>query len=175
MRSGEIAATGAYGQSFSAVIAYEDFQCGVRAMESFALLLQEIDPAEHSVKVWKFEPLGIPQLLADAVEDAISADLLIVSLRGDRPLPLEARQWIEGWRSLKPRMDAALLMVIDPCSRQTCTSLLAGGYLETVAAGCGLQFFSSPPALTAGQRFSAPVITRTALSPVSYDSWGLNE
>jgi len=160
---------------FRVVVGYEDYACGLRAMELYRRHLPEWEnETEFRVCLWKFEPLGVPSLLDKAVSDALEANLIIVSLDGGRPLPVEARAWIETWRGQKLCEPAALALLINPDQRAHSCARSLRAYLETVARNAAIDFIA--PEL----RAPAPLLlTDAPYSPrplaCAHDAWGINE
>ena len=124
------------------VICYEDFDSGVRAMDLYQRAL-ESDCDELGLRIWKMEPLGIPAALSSAVKDATRADVIIISVRGNRPLPYEALAWMEGWRRDQTGREQAVVFIVDPKERQSAPALQAARYIESLAASAGLKYFSA--------------------------------
>lgn len=160
------------------VICYEDFDSGVRAMDLYQRVI-ETNAGEFGLKIWKMEPLGIPAALGSAVNDANRADLIIVSVRGNRPLPYEALAWMEGWRKNLTRQEQAIVFIVDPEERQSASALLAARYIESLAASAGLKYFAALESNPIRMDAILETGTRIAGSPVRhstrYNPWGLNE
>ncbi len=162
------------------VICYEDFESGVRAMDMYQRLL-ESGSSNCPLKIWKIEPLGIPQLLTDAIQDAASADMIILSVRGDRPLPYEALPWLESLRNDGNGGEKAIVFLVDPKECGSAAAVLASGYLERLAAKSGLRFFTpteTSPVSSSNQSdtgFRNRVVGNAVTHSARYDRWGLNE
>lgn len=81
-----------------AEILYEDFATGLRAH----LLLDRVRQClGHGIQanehLWRFDLLREPELLKEAVEEAVQADLVIVSAHGDGVLPEPLKDWAGEW------------------------------------------------------------------------------
>jgi hypothetical protein len=97
-------------------------------------------------QMWKFDLLRVPELRELAAEDAVLADLIIVSCNADGELPAGVRAWIE--MSLGSQAKAVALVALLDCppgeverARNTQT------YLERVAQRAHMEFFTWPQGL----------------------------
>jgi len=169
-------------QPFTVVVAYEEYDSGLRALELYHRILAHwAEAVDFRLIIWKFEPLGIPSLLAKATDDAIHADLILVSLSGNHALPSEAAAWISGWRDKTVRGPAlALLLDAQYHAKLHAREILA--FLRAVAHHSGLPFFSSSESTLDRTHFqsvsfsSHTELLHAALHPAEYqDHWGLNE
>lgn len=124
-------------------VIYEDFASGTRAKHFTDRLAAELGCASMlSESLWRSELLESPAIADEAARDAAGCDYLIVSLRGDRILPLATRQWIEAqlrsaaWRNTW----VVALLGSDQGKRR----VLNGNrhFLRSVCAANGLEFFS---------------------------------
>jgi hypothetical protein len=137
------------------------------------------DKVDFRLVIWKFEPLGVPTLLTKAIGDAAGADLIIVSLTGNHPLPFEARAWVAGWES-KIGKDSALALIVDGEHRQTGDAKAVYNFFRDAAEQSGISFFSSFDTKESEPRmrssFAGQNVLRTAFRDCDYpDHWGLNE
>lgn len=132
------------------VIAYEGFEAGVEAMELFQRLVSELMPdAESELDLWRCELLGIPDIRKTAAAEARDADMIIVSLTEDHPLPPELLAWMELWIDAKPGQHSALVVLFresprnpahPPCSRAAIERLAFRGQMRLLlreACGAG--------------------------------------
>ena len=167
-------------QPFTVVVAYEDYACGLRGLELHQRILARwADKVDFRLIIWKFEPLGVPSLLTKAIQDALSADLIVISLGGNHPLPAEATRWISGLRQ-KTVKETALALLVDAEHQSTSHAAQALALLSEVASCSGMPFFSSMQSPSQRPRlhpsFSGNELLHTALHCDEYqDHWGLNE
>ena len=76
---------------FRVVLVFEDFNTGRRAKEAYDFLVANLTHEwQVTSEMWKFELLSSPELRKMAAKDAAVANLVIVSSRGDRELPIRA-------------------------------------------------------------------------------------
>ncbi len=88
--------------TFNVVIAYEDFDTGKHARKTYDFLVENLGPQCHFTnQMWKFDVLRIPKLREMAANDAVLADLIIVSSHGGEELPGPVKAWLESWLAQK--------------------------------------------------------------------------
>ena len=163
------------------VIAYEDFETGKLAKETYDFLVKNLGQCcQLSNQIWKFEVLSIPKLRELAVQDAKAADIAIVSSHGGE-LPLEVKGWIENWLEADPR-PMALVCIEDRAVRNS--SCQARAYLAEVAKRGAMEFFAPPdefscqgndPKLDAQTASNLAVAIDSEHYANSEPRWGINE
>jgi len=128
---------------FDIVITYEDKATCARAFAVCDHLIQELQN-DHDIQQswWRFHYLHDPQLLESAIDVALSADMIVMSLNNAKELPWLARRWVEGWLDQKDGHHQALVALVDnaPSSRRADCPILR--YLNSVAHIAGMDFFS---------------------------------
>lgn len=134
--------------TFNVVIAYEDFDTGKRAKETYDFLAHNLgrDCALNN-EMWKFDVLRIPKLREIAVKDAAQADIIIVSSHGGSELPSDVKLWVESW--LKQPLKALALVALFDGQREGASASRA--YLVAAAKRAGIGFFAQPDDVS-GQR-----------------------
>jgi hypothetical protein len=126
---------------FNVVIAYEDFETGKQAKRTYDFLVKNLGQGcEFSNQMWKFDVLGIPKLREMAVQDAIAADIIIVSSRGGNELPMKVRIWMESWVSQQPR--ALALVALFEAESNPVQPIR--DYLAAIAKQGQMEFFAQP-------------------------------
>ncbi len=169
-------------QPFTFVVGYEDSASRLRAIELYKRLLTSLsDSFDVRLVLWKFEPLGLESMLARATQDAINADLILISLSGTHPLPSEAATWIAQWNGRMGR-DSAIAVLLDPDHERTSEARRIVALLKAVAEQNGAAFFSQTAASPVESHhrgesvLAAAEILRTPFHPEEYmEHWGLNE
>jgi hypothetical protein len=133
--------------TFRVVTVYEDFRTARQAKQAYEFLAANLTHEwQVTSQMWKFDLLRIPELRELAAEDALQADLIIVSCNGDGELPAEVRAWIE--MSLGSRTDAvALVALLDCPPGQAERAQATQAYLERIAQRAHLEFFIWPQGL----------------------------
>src|ERR1043166_8014683 len=82
---------------FNVVIAYEDFDTGKHAKETYDFLVSNLGhECRFANQMWKFDVLGIPKLREMTAKDALTADIIIVSCHGTHDLSPEVKAWINS-------------------------------------------------------------------------------
>lgn len=121
------------------VIAYEDFETGKSAKRVYDVLLEYLgSECELSSLMWKFDVLRIPKLLDMAMRDAETADILVVSCRGQDELPPAVKRWLETGLAEHP---IALVGLFDSLGGY---SHPVREYLAAAARRAGVEFFARP-------------------------------
>jgi hypothetical protein len=133
--------------TFRVVIVYEDFRTARQAKRAYDFLVANLTHEwQVSSQMWKFDLLRIPELRELATEDAMLADLIIVSCNGDGELPADVHTWIE--MSLGPKADAvALVALLDCPPGQAERAQATRAYLERAAKRAHMEFFTWPQGL----------------------------
>jgi len=173
-------------QAFRVVVGYEDYSSGLRAMQLYNHILETWDePSEFQFNLWKFEPLGLEKLRQAAAAEAMNADLVLISIRGDRRLAEEAREWLDSWIHSKACRTSALGLIVDPQFHSHPNAGLARNYLEGLTAEAGIDFITSrswkiEPTTRFEKLFERSTSTTTVLESIlqrdrSVDHWGINE
>jgi hypothetical protein len=129
---------------FSVVVVFEDFSTGERARRAYDFLAANLTHEwQISSQMWKFELLAIPELREMAANDAATANLIIVSSRGDRELPAHVKDWIEMWLGCRGHA-VALVALFDSPPEQAEHAQPAQTYLARVAKRGRMEFFTWP-------------------------------
>jgi hypothetical protein len=176
--------------SFNVVIAYEDVESGKNAQETCDFLAKHLGPDfQFSNQIWKFDALSVPRLRELAAEDAVRADLVIISSRGRTDLPVEVKNWIEQWLAEK-RNVVALAAIFGSPSREAIRAPAIRAYLADAARRGRMEFFAQQEERPAskderghfGDHRASP-LDEVAFSMVpgagqpdlSFPRWGINE
>jgi hypothetical protein len=167
-------------QPFTVVVAYEDYISGLRALElHHRILARWADKVDFRLIIWKFEPMGVPSLMAKAIQDAITADLIVISSTGSQPLPPEATQWISGWRQ-KTIKEPALALLVDAEHKANPHARKIFTFCREVAGRSGMPFFSSLEKPEEPVQFHSTFADNEVLHAALHrdefhDHWGLND
>jgi hypothetical protein len=89
---------------------------------------------------WKISDLTDPRVFMDAVQAAAEADVLVVSVRDTRELPIGLYVWIDSWIPSRAGPAGALVALIGVPPEPDAQSGRAYQYLESVARKAGLDF-----------------------------------
>lgn len=81
-----------------AMLVYEDTDCGLRAKLALEHLPEEFKvPDQCGIKFWRRDLLSLPWLREQAAQDAGDANVIIVSIEGQGPVPGEIKDWLNRW------------------------------------------------------------------------------
>ena len=110
-------------EHFEALIAYEDFAADLGARRFLDHVVQQIGAGlDLSVTFWRLDLLNEPAIYAQAVRKAAAADVVLLSLRGDRALSSAAKEWLAAWLVRRGEQGIGLCVLLDQAKRQTPTA-----------------------------------------------------
>jgi hypothetical protein len=97
----------------------------------------------HCLRVafWSLSDLDDSDILSDAVQAAVEADVIAVAVDDREPVPVHLRVWIDLWLSRRGQCPGALVALIDPSGEAGDRLARARDYLDAVARRGGLDFF----------------------------------
>jgi hypothetical protein len=173
---------------FNVVIAYEDFETGKQAKETYDFLVNNLrHECRFENQMWKFDVLGISKLREMAVKDALMADIIIISCHGIHEFSADVKTWIDSWVCGQCNAIALVALLGDAVYDSHCNQIR--DYLAQVARRARMEFFAQPNDL-AVKRFDESIALdrRTnrdekALSALAgivqreptFPRWGINE
>jgi len=168
--------------TFNVVIAYEDFETGKHAKNTYDFLVEHLgDEFDFSNQMWKFDVLSVPKLKHMAVRDAAVADIIIVAAHGTGDLPQEVKSWLE--MSLEEGIHAIGLVALF--DENAYMDNPGRSYLQGLTEGANLEFFSQPgplpkPAVRIPVRGESSSKTLSLLASFPecdrhVSHWGINE
>ena len=95
---------------FDLVVAYEDTATRARAMSLHDHLARQLkDDFDFQCAWWKLDHIADDTLREQAVDDATSANMIVLSLRTGTELPAAAQQWMEDWSHRRDHRKCALV------------------------------------------------------------------
>jgi hypothetical protein len=176
--------------AFNVLIAYEDFETGKHAKQTYDFLVENLGRECHlSNQMWKFDVLSIPKLREIAVRDATMADIIIISCHGD-DLPDQVNKWIESWL-VEGTTALALVALFEKSEASAAVSPDLRQHLAEVAKRGHMEFFAQPhdwprnrteteSPLQSESAFTSPNRTLSSMAGVVHREtytprWGLNE
>jgi len=163
------------GRVLQVFVVHEDYSAGLRAKEAFHQIGSQLGlPHSFDLELWRTALLEDFGLRRAAERLAARADIIFLSLRGDRPLPLGLRAWLVYWTMQREERPCVLVASFDERFRCSHTVLEILQDLVRVAAPQGLQvilhFASTPtearPGLTASPEWNPPLSIVSSPSPV---------
>jgi hypothetical protein len=124
---------------FNVLIMYEDFGTGKRAKGALDYVAEELgNDFEFRNTMWRLDVLKDPKVNILAAHAFAEADLLMISLRGERRIPAEIRVLIDTWLVEKTYRERALVALFEPKASETRGSVY--GYLTNLARQYRLDF-----------------------------------
>jgi len=124
-----------------ALILYDERKSGFRAKEVFDRLTGRSDGhLRFDLALYRFDLLARRSAAAEALAEASRADLLVVALRHQQPLPRTVGAWLETWAGSHARGHQALVGLPDrgPVNPSRQTPAVAA--LRACAARHGVTF-----------------------------------
>jgi hypothetical protein len=131
-------------QAPKVVIAYEDAETFHRVKEALNGFFGG-DAAAHQAKTaaWKFDLFNDLRLERLAVEDAVAADLIVISAHGHSDLPAGVKNWIDHWLDNKTTDGGVLVALLDGASQDERPAAQILHYLSAVAASAHFDWFAA--------------------------------
>jgi hypothetical protein len=127
--------------SLNVVIAYEDFETGKRAKRTYDFLVENIGSGwQVTNQMWKFDVLVLPKLRDIAVDDAVRADIIMISSH-EHDLPAHVKKWIESWLAGESN-PLALVALFESARAGAGPDNVARRYLANVARRGNMEFFA---------------------------------
>jgi hypothetical protein len=125
---------------FRLTIIYESIEAGKRAKRlSDQLIAQVAIEGASELSLWNFGVLGIPEVRNAAASAAAVADMVILSMSGTAPLPVQTVAWVEMWTWL---IDARKPAVVALFAAGTSRCAAIQTYLRQSALSKNLDFFA---------------------------------
>jgi hypothetical protein len=165
-----------YNAGLDVLIAYDHLIARQRAMLTFSHLARDLgDEMEMRLRWWRFDMLESPGWRNSTMNDAVDADLLVISASRKETLPVSLQDWLREWVSRKRGDNAAVVALLGQDNEDSPRLQ----FVRRAATDAGLAFFAPLPErqLSTGCTFDR--IHRQgqkSLSHISpYAHWGLNE
>jgi len=172
---------------FDLVVAYEDSATRERAMSLHDHLAKKLsDDFDFQCAWWKFEHIADDTLREQAVDDATSANMIVLSLRAGNDLPAAAQQWMEGWSHRRDHHKCALVTLFTNESSAT-SAPPTFTRLKQLARQAHMDFFANIPDIPGAlpelnltqitERATAVTPTLRAILQQRFPlpRWGINE
>jgi len=176
-------------RTLNIITLFEDVAAGKRGKQVYDYLATHLgNEFEFNHQVWKLDVLGTSSLRELAAKDVAEADILIVSVRGDRELAPEVKSWLDQCVEQRA-MPIALVGLFDPEYKHQQTAHVVREYLETIARTGQMDFFSEPepesgraPIDLGPQRrfdfenaFEEPILSEDITQDRVCSRWGIND
>jgi hypothetical protein len=98
------------------LLVYEDVPTALRAKHAVDNVLNGMEaPARHHIHAWKLDLLHQAECFyGQAINDALAADIVVLSTHGNNGVPLEVMSRLMQWVGLKRETPCALIISVDP-------------------------------------------------------------
>jgi hypothetical protein len=127
---------------FDLVIAYEDRATRDRAMLLYDRIAQQLlDDYDFQCAWWKLDHLREPSLMEQAIDDAVQANMIIISLHAGKELPPSATDWLDAWAPNKIGNKSALVALLSMSGQSTGHAHGRQACLQRVARQARMDFF----------------------------------
>ena len=138
------------GPEFKFLIAYDHKESGLRAMDSYDRMLKQLglDPP-IAFCLWNIGVLEASELAATAAQDAMTANVVLISLVGDRAPSARFRSWLNMWGRKDRAQPTAFAVVLSPEYRRSSTGVEIALSLRQFASFAGLDYLSDNAATAA--------------------------
>jgi len=176
-------------RTLSIVTLFEDVATGKRGKQVYDYLGSHLgSDFEFNHQVWKLDVLATPSLRELAAKDVAEADILIISVRGDKELAPEVKSFLDVWVGQRGT-PIALVVLFNAGHKHSETALATRHYLEEVARNGQMDFFSEPekefvrePIDLRSQRrfdfdnaFGDRILTEGMAEEKVFPRWGIND
>jgi hypothetical protein len=169
---------------FDLVLAYEDLATRDRALRLHDNLSRQLtDDYDLRCAWWKLSHLAEASLLDQATDDALNANMIVLSLHAGTELGAAAQAWIDDWAHRSDHQKCALVTLFaEPSARAESSPLCVR--LRQSARLARMDFFTNMAEAAAAmtiervtERASAltPTLEEILHHPVPVPRWGINE
>ena len=127
---------------FNLLVAYEDLATRNVAMGLYNKLAQALlDECDFRCTWWRFEHLRHSTLQQKAVEAALQANMIILSVHAESELSPLAKVWIETWKPKKAEEKSALVVLLAESGSDNPLPSKMEAALAEVAHSAKMDFF----------------------------------
>ncbi len=121
---------------------YEDSETGLRARRSLNVVgEQALSPECVRTRLWRIDLLKPAWLREQAAQEAAAADIIIISVHGNKGLSRELREWLCRWLECKQERAYALGLLLDACCANGSVPNPVAAYLQTISRAGGADLF----------------------------------
>lgn len=170
-------------QQIELLLLYEDLPTGLRARRALDRVLSRPElMAEGLLHPWRLDTLGDPQCREQAALDALTAEIVMLSMHGGNHLPLVTETSLEEWFGSKTSKGRVLVISFDLDAKPLIKTNPTATKLGAIAARNGVAMIlhfgepwsgESATMSEAARRTSTEAeVLRRAESP---PHWGINE
>ena len=124
------------------LMVYEDEPAGLRASLALDRMLSRLEMRNCcEITLWRLDLLAHPRACEEAAKAAASADVVLISTRGDQELPAATGPWLNLWSELRGNSAQALGLLFDSEWLQAPEAVETALYFYRFALDCGIDSF----------------------------------
>ena len=124
------------------LIVHEDVATGLRAKDALVNLENQIEiKTSFRLSLCRFGMLSDPQLAETALGQARRADIVFLSLHGDRDIAPVVRDWLLCWLETRDFKPCALVDSLDATARETIKSNSTLNFMRVITAPLEVDLF----------------------------------
>jgi hypothetical protein len=128
---------------FDLVVVYEDTQTRERALRLYDHLAQQLlDDYDFQCTWWKISHLDDAVLHERALDAALDASMIVLSVRARATLPAPAQRWLDAWLGRKDDRKRALAALIGNPGQASADALALQTRLQSLARMARMDFFA---------------------------------
>ena len=124
------------------LVVHEDMPAGLRARDVLKNLENWLGATTYSlINLCRFGALEDAELAESALQQAKRADIVFLSVRGDRNLPNTVRNWLLRWLEARDFKPCSLVMSLDSSQRVSLKSNSTLNFLRDITAPLEVDLF----------------------------------
>jgi len=124
------------------LIVHEDLATGVRARQALDNLEKQIEiDTKFLMSLCRFGMLEDPELAETALEQARRADIVFLSLHGNRDVPPVVRDWLLCWLETRDFKPCALVVSLDAINQELLKNNSTLNFLRLITAPLEVDLF----------------------------------
>jgi len=135
-----IAASDETDYGLKVAVIHHDEAMGALASLALGRAAQSVGLQSFHCTKWSIVSLLDSRVLVRAVQAAVGADVIVVSVRAQGEPPAGLCVWIDSWLPRRPRGNGALLAFIGVCEESPLAPAQMQDYLRAVARRARLEF-----------------------------------
>ena len=129
------------GYVLNVTMVYQDRTTREWASEMWGRVAQLVGKESINAVSWRISDLARPGILAEAVQSAAHADVVVAAVSAAEELPSDLYVWFDIWLPRRTRSTGALVALIGLPEAASHQSSHAQEYFQSVARKGGLDFF----------------------------------
>ncbi len=160
------------------VLIYDRFDMAVRGKAFCDGLSRKLEVRiDLGESVWRCDLFGIPEIREEAAHAAVTADFVVLALRGDEELSPALYRWFGEWLPFAHERDITCVLLFDPVAAQRETTTQIIHFLREATRASDVDFFAHTAGM-AGETTSGrgeqepPAEMETGIGEPGAGRWG---